>query len=84
MMHLLFSIYDVKANTYSVPFPAANRDLAIRQFAATCTDPGSLLSKFPGDFQLVLVGDYNDSNGSISNQESFENLCNGSTVKELL
>jgi hypothetical protein len=84
MMHILCSIYDVKANQYHVPFASPNRELAIRQFAATCRDPASMLSKFPGDFVLFIVGDYNDSNGTLSSVESFENLCNGSNVEEHL
>jgi len=84
MMHILCSIYDVKANVYNVPFASPNREMAIRSFAATCSDPQSMISKFPEDFILYVVGDYNDSNGSISGQESFDNLCNGSNVREKL
>ncbi|WNK13704.1 MAG: nonstructural protein [Microvirus sp.] len=84
MKHLMCSIYDVKANIYHFPFSAPNRAVAMRQFAATVGDPGSLLSKFPADFVLMVVGDFDDSNSSVESYDVVENLCNGSNVKESL
>ncbi|WNK13662.1 MAG: nonstructural protein [Microvirus sp.] len=84
MIYLMCSIYDVKANMYHFPFAASNREVAKRQFAATVSDPASMLSKFPADFILQVVGEYDDSSASIQPYEAVDNLCNGSNVREYL
>ncbi|WNK12588.1 MAG: major capsid protein [Microvirus sp.] len=63
MKLVMCSIYDSKANVYHAPFASVNRDVAIRQFAGNVLDSQSLLAKFPHDFSLFVVGEWDDSLG---------------------
>jgi len=74
MKFQLFSIFDSKANVFHAPFAAVNADVAMRQFEASASDLNSLLYKFPSDFSLFHVGDFDDGNGTVQALEEFVNL----------
>lgn len=58
MIYGVYSIYDAAATVYQAPFTALNDDVAKRQFAFAFSDPASIYSHNPSDFELVYVGDY--------------------------
>lgn len=51
-------IYDHKANTYTAPFFSASVDSALRDFAILVNDGKSLQSRFPADFDMYHVGEF--------------------------
>lgn len=65
MILKVFSIYDVKAEAYSPPFVEKTIGLAIRTFQALANDMNTNVGKYPGDFTLFSVGEFDDSNGSL-------------------
>lgn len=63
---LLVVINDVKSRHTSAPVAVENRDIAIRDFATLVNSPQSMQHKYPDDFSLFCVGEYNDCNKSIT------------------
>lgn len=61
-----FSVFDVKADTYSAPFFFAATGLAVRAFKASVADRDSSLCKYPEDFKLVELGEFDDQTGVLT------------------
>ncbi|AXH76683.1 MAG: nonstructural protein [Microviridae sp.] len=66
MVKYLFSVYDSKARTYCNPFTAINQAVAIRDFTQAAHDPASHINKFPTDYTLVELGEYDDENATMN------------------
>lgn len=66
MLHRIYSIYDVKSETYSPPFLQKNDVEAKRSFQEVCNDKNSMIAKYPEDFTLCSIGTFNDSIGMLS------------------
>lgn len=60
MIQQVFSIFDAKAKAFGQPFFAFNGSVAMRTVAAVARDGQSLVSKFPEDYQLYHIGQFND------------------------
>lgn len=60
-----FSVYDRKAGTYGQPFALATRGVAMRTFESWVTDPNSFFAKFPDDFELFEVGEFDTISGEL-------------------
>lgn len=63
----LYSIYDVKAETYAPPFVAHNDAVATRMVLEACRNTRMSLSEYPADYQLRIVADWSDDTGVIAN-----------------
>lgn len=55
-----YAVYDDKAATFAQPFFVPTRGLAVRSFEASAQDSQSALNKWPGDFKLFEIGEYDD------------------------
>jgi len=66
MKHQAYSVYDSKAKFFSHPFYCQNDEIAIRNFTQAASDPASQLCKFPADFSLFLIGNYDDEIGFLT------------------
>jgi hypothetical protein len=62
MNKFLFSVYDSKARAYGNPFVAPRQEMAVRDFTQAVRDPSTQLNKFPEDFTLVEIGQFDDEN----------------------
>lgn len=60
-MKLLYAVFDKKARAYGPIVSAAHDAVATRDFVAACSDGQSALSRFPEDFELHGVGEFQDS-----------------------
>lgn len=60
-----FAIKDLKVGTFGRPFFSRHVAEAIRDLSQVVTDPSSVFSKFPADFELWLICSMNDENGMI-------------------
>jgi len=65
MLPKLYSIYDVKAQIYLHPRVYLNTPHAIRSIACEHTNPDSIINRYPNDFQLVELGEWDDKFASI-------------------
>ena len=61
----LYAIRDLKADSFQQVWQAANDEVAIRQFGILCKDNSTLFGMCPTDFDLYLLGDYDEKSGDI-------------------
>jgi len=78
-----YCILDTKAEIYNQPHFLINDAVAIRQFQVVITDPTSILSKYPEDFRLYRVGEFDMSNGKIKSEQAPVEIAHGLTFKEV-
>jgi len=78
----LYSIYDLKSQSFGHPFSALSDELALRAFSGSVnSSPGNLMADSPEDFTLYHVGEMDDETGSIK-AEVLSSLVNGITLKK--
>lgn len=65
MYQRMYTIYDKKAAAYMAPFFFRTNAEAIRAVQQNAASQQSNLSKYPEDFQLVLVGEWDDLTGVV-------------------
>lgn len=65
-MDKMYSIFDEKAQVFNTPFACRNEAIAIRSFTDICSERGGMVSKYPEDFKLYYLGDFDDLKGTIS------------------
>ncbi len=66
----MFSIYDKTTEIFEAPFIDINRGSALRRIQDLMkTHPESPYAKFPADFQLTVIGSWNEKVGDIITQE---------------
>ena len=61
----VFAIHDAKAEAYMQPFFMANKGTAIRAITELLSKSDHQFSKYPEDFTLFELGEYDDSNGQM-------------------
>lgn len=71
----IFAIHDAKAEAYLQPFFMANKGTAIRAITDTLAQREHQFSKYPEDFTLFELGEYDDSNGIVSPHVTPLPLC---------
>lgn len=76
-----FCIYDTKAQAFTQPFHAPSRADAIRQVTMMTDDGKSLLSRFPQDYQLMSLGEFDKKTGHFNND--VEHVANVFDLKEV-
>jgi hypothetical protein len=62
---LMFAVYDHKAEAYGRPFFEKTLGLATRGFQEACNSPETQLNKYPEDYTLFQLGQYDEIKGSI-------------------
>lgn len=65
MTQKLYSVVDVKADIYSPPFVSPNHGVATRMFTELVNGPEGLPTKYPGDFKLVYIGEFDNETGIV-------------------
>lgn len=65
MIKEVYAVYDLKVLNYSQPTFHINRGEAIRMFSDAVNDENTYLHRHPGDYELVLIGQYDDEVGAI-------------------
>lgn len=61
----LYAVRDVKADSFGAPISVATEGLARRSFVDACQDSRSELSKYPEDYMLYELGEYEPNSGLI-------------------
>lgn len=83
MKRKIFSIYDVKAQTHGTPFFFLHKGEALRAFMSVTNDPGTSINKYPADFKLHMLGEYDDQSGKLISLPSPEYLGTASDFIEI-
>jgi len=76
MKHLLFTIYDEKADVFMPPFFVPAVGLATRAFSDCINSETHAFGKHPSDYTLFQIGEFDDSVAEITNCEK-KSLGNG-------
>lgn len=63
----IYTIYDKKTETYGRPFFERSDQAALRSVRTVVNTPEqhNQYYKYPGDFELVQIGQYNDESGML-------------------
>lgn len=69
-----FAVYDTKAQCFGVPFFLATQGLAVRAFSSLANDVNTTVGKFPTDFVLFEVGEFDDNKGLLISRDVNVNL----------
>lgn len=77
----IFAVYDSKAEAYARPFFDQATGAAVRSFAEIANDKNHPIGKHPGDYTLFEIGEYNDQNGEIKNNDA--NVALGAAIEFL-
>lgn len=59
----VYTVFDKAVNAYLQPFFCRSKGEAIRSFTEACADPKSNFGKYPVDYTLVELGEYDDVAG---------------------
>lgn len=70
LVQSVYSVRDLKGETYSLPFFAVNDRVAMRMFGDACADRGTPVGLHPEDYLLFRVGVWNADNGALAGTES--------------
>lgn len=76
---LAFSLYDRKCSTFFRPFFFAHEGEARRALADLCSDPSTMVARYPADFDLVKLGEFDDQTGAYQAHLP-EVICNASSA----
>jgi len=68
MKQMLFCIHDSKAHFFAPPFTSENCNTALRLFKSAFDDPTTQIHKFPEDFSLHYLGEYDTSTSEITTE----------------
>lgn len=66
MIKIVAAVFDVKTKVFASPFFSVSKVVATRDFVGAARDPQMILSKFPGDFELWFLADFDDETGLFS------------------
>lgn len=66
MIYKVYSIYDSKTEGYLQPFYQQTKGQAVRGFTEVVNDKSSQIGKYPEDYTLFELGDFDDTNCKFS------------------
>lgn len=61
----MYTVKDKKADAYLQPFTTQTKGLAIRMIQGTLEQQDNNLSKYPEDFSLWKIGEFDENSGII-------------------
>lgn len=65
MKTFLFNVFDDKTQVFCAPFCALTHSAALRDFAHAANDKNSQIGRYPNDYTLFCIGEYDDTTGLI-------------------
>jgi len=74
----IYSIRDLKSETYWVPFFQDHEIMAQRSFIKLILDKDMMPSQFPEDFELWQLGEWNNETGKF--KQNYKIILEGSLV----
>lgn len=74
MILKVYTVYDSKAEAYLQPFFSQSKGVAIRSFQEAVRDEKSNISKYPEDFTLFELGEYDDANSKFNLHDTPQSL----------
>lgn len=72
----MFTIYDKKMQVHQHPFMSGNRAVMMRTVTDGLARNDSMMSRFPVDYEIYLVGEFDDATGKVTPLPENEFICN--------
>ena len=72
---IICSVYDKKAMVFFPPFTVENKVVAIRSLEVTVNTSGNVINRYPDDFALYTLGEFDDKTGNITIYEIKTREC---------
>lgn len=69
MIHYAYTVHDTKSHSYGPPMFFRHAAEAMRAFEQAANDEGTMLHKYPSDYELVRIGNYNDEHGILTTED---------------
>ncbi len=83
MKHLIFTVYDEKADAYLPTFVMHSQPMARRTFADMVADEKThAFGRHPEDYTLYEIGLFDDLAGAVEPYESKKCVCTGLEVRQ--
>lgn len=76
----VYSFQDIKAQTFGNPFYAVNNQTAIRILSGVLYANDSYIARFPEDYKLYKIGEFDDSTGRLIPLELLEYITSADIV----
>lgn len=77
MKQLICSIFDQKALAYNKIFLQKTKGEALRTMQDLVNDKNTMMSKYPEDFHITIVGYWNEDTGIIETCKPIEFIASG-------
>lgn len=77
----IYSVFDQKAQAFFTPSYYHYKGEAVRSFEDIMKDPKSILNKHPEDYDLYMIGQFDDQQGKVEGLSQPELVIRGSEVK---
>jgi hypothetical protein len=74
MIFKTFTVYDSKTEAYLQPFFVNSKGAAIRSFSDASNEPGHQFNKYPEDFTLFELGEYDDATAELTRLDALVSL----------
>lgn len=65
---IVLSVFDSKTKEYTTPHYAKTKAEAIRSFMSACEDTNTNLNKYPSDFSLEHIGEFNSTSSTLTSK----------------
>lgn len=65
MITNVYALYDIKSDTFGVPFFAPSSGVAVRMFRDLANSRDTTVGRYPADFKLVHIGQFDDNTGTL-------------------
>lgn len=72
----IFTIHDSKAEAFSAPIVIRNKGEALRGLTEVVNDATHQYGKYPSDYTLFEIGEWNDLTGNITTYDAKISVCN--------
>lgn len=79
----IFSMYDVKAQTFIQPFAETSTIAALRGFEVAVNEGKSTFQRFPDDFCLMELAEFDQDTGALTPLTTPNNLGSARSVLKL-
>lgn len=70
----VYSVYDSKVGAFMAPFFARSKGEATRMWHTAVNDPQTQFCKFPSDFTLFEIGEYDELTGDLIAHKAKESV----------
>jgi hypothetical protein len=74
MIWKMYSVRDAKAEVFKPPFYKQTHGEAERDFRMLCNDEKSIVAKYPEDFDLWYMGEFDDCSGKMQSLSSPQHI----------